>query len=136
MPDADDTVVTDVSFASDRISAAEEATAVVTVRNPQSTADTHLVELELFGEVVNSEEVTVPAGGTATVTFVHNIVAPGTYTARVDSETASIRVVEPDGPTSSPASEQTTTSTTFPGFGLVITLLALAFAALGVARRT
>jgi hypothetical protein len=97
---------------------------VVTVRNPQEAADTHLVELELFGQVVNSRTVAVPAGGRTTVEFVHNIVAPGSYTARVDSETATVRVLDRDGtPASTPAA---TTSTQFPGFGFAAALAALA----------
>jgi hypothetical protein len=129
--------VTDVSFQSERIAPAETATIVVTVRNPQSTADSHLVELELFGQTVNSQEVTVPAGGTTTVQFVHDIVAPGNYTARVDSETDTIRVVDSNGATASSTMTPATTSTRFPGFGPLVALVALVFALAGlsVARR-
>jgi PGF-CTERM protein len=129
--DSDGTVVTDVSFRSDQITASETAVIVVTVSNPQPTVGTHVVELELFDQIVNSREVTVPAGGETQVLFVHTIVSPGTYTARVDSETATIRVVDPDR-TATPAPAETTTS--FPGFGIVVALLSLAIIAL-VARR-
>jgi hypothetical protein len=128
----DDTVVTDVSFRSSRISTDERAVVVVTVQNPQSTPDTHTVELELFGQVVNSREVAVPAGETRTVQFVHHIVAPGTYTARVDSETATIRVVGADGNATATPTE---TATTFPGFGAVVAVLSVALAVLFFGRR-
>ena len=133
IPDADDTVVTDVSVQSDRISMDTPATISVTVANPQDVADTHTVELELFGQIVNSREVTVPANGVTTVQFTHNIVAPGTYTARVDDETATIRVVDPGQSTATPTS--TSTSTQFPGFGAGVALLAVALATLLFVRR-
>jgi hypothetical protein len=132
---ADDTVVTNVSFQSERISRDEAATLVVTVRNPQSTADTHTVEVELFGQVVNSREVTVPPDGVTKVEFTHNIVAPGTYTAHVGSETDTIRVVAPDG-TATPTPTPSTTSTTFPGFSVTAALLSIALALLAVRRST
>jgi hypothetical protein len=56
-------VVTDVSFRSEQIVASETAVIVVTVSNPQPTVGTHVIELELFDQVVNSREVAVPAGG-------------------------------------------------------------------------
>jgi PGF-CTERM protein len=128
-----DTTVVDVSFEQETIRSSEAATVVVTVRNPNETPDTHVVELEMFGQVINSREVTVPAGGETTVRFEHNIVAPGTYTARVDGETATIRVLEPD---QTPApSTPGATSTTFPGFGPAVVLVALLLAALALARR-
>jgi hypothetical protein len=121
----EDTAVVDVSFERGAIQPTEAAVVVVTVRNPHATPDTHAVELEMFGEVINSREVTVPANGETTVRFEHNIVAPGTYTARVDGETATLRVLEP-GETPSPEPTTSTTSTTFPGFGSVAVFLALA----------
>jgi hypothetical protein len=125
--------VTDVSFDSERIARDETATLVATVRNPQPTADTHTVELELFGQVVNSREVTVPPGGVTKVEFTHNIVAPGTYTARVGSETDTIRVVETsETATATPTS---TTSTQFPGFGFLVALVSLAVVFLGLSSR-
>ncbi|WP_152039368.1 hypothetical protein [Salinigranum salinum] len=127
----DDTAVVDVSFEQETIPTSEAAIVVVTVQNPHETPDTHVVELEMFGEVINSREVTVPADGETTVRFEHNIVAPGTYTARVDGETATLRVLEP-GETPSP---QPTTSTTFPGFEPVAVVLALALALVFGVRR-
>jgi hypothetical protein len=132
MPDVDDTVVTDVSFRSEQIRTDENATVVVTVKNPQETADTHEVELEMFGQVVNSQEVTVPAEGQRKVEFVHNIVAPGTYTARVDGETDTVDVV---GSSETTTASPTTTSTTFPGFGVVAVLLAVVLGSVLLARR-
>jgi hypothetical protein len=122
---ADDTVVTDVSFETPEIVAGERAVVSVTVANPQSVEDTHTVRLELFGEVVNTRAVTVAGGGTTTVQFTHEIVAPGEYTATVDSESATVRV-RPAGTTTSTAAE--TTSTEFPGLGAVTTLLAVVLA--------
>jgi hypothetical protein len=132
MPDVDDTVVTDVSFRSEQIRTDENATVVVTVTNPQETADTHEVELELFGQVVNSEAVTVPAEGQRKVEFVHNIVAPGTYTARVDGETDTVDVV---GSSETTTVSPTTTSTTFPGFGVIAVLVSVVLVGLAVVRR-
>jgi hypothetical protein len=101
---------------------------LVTVRNPNDTAERYPVRLELFGDVVNSQVVTVPAGGETTVRFVHDIVAPGNYTARVDSETATVRVLAPDeSRPASPSAGESTTSTQFPGFGPPAVFVALAF---------
>jgi PGF-CTERM protein len=83
--------------------------------------------------VINSRNVTVPAGGETTVRFEHNVVAPGTYTARVDGETATVRVRDP-GETPAPSTTGAT-STTFPGFGPAVALVALLLAALALARR-
>jgi PGF-CTERM protein len=133
---ADDTVVTDVSVRSARITTDEPAVITVTVRNPQPTVDTHLVELELFGQVINRREVTVPGGGAATVQFTYDIVAPGNYTARVDSETATIRVRAPGRATASLTATPTpATSTEFPGFGPVSVVVSLVLATLLFVRR-
>jgi PGF-CTERM protein len=129
----DDTVVTDVEARPSRITTNRQATVLVTVSNPQSEADTDTVELELFGEVVNTRNVTVPAGGETVVEFVYNIVQPGTYTARVDDRTATVTVVEPAG--SARSTSPMSTSTRFPGFGLGVTLVALTLAVLVVLRR-
>jgi hypothetical protein len=128
-----DTTVVDVSFEQETIRSSEAAIVVVTVRNPGEAPDSHTVELEMFGQVINSREVSVPADGETTVRFEHNIVAPGTYTARVDGETATIRVLEPD---QTPApSTPGATSTASPGLGPAVALLALLLAALALARR-
>ncbi|WP_318567644.1 PGF-CTERM sorting domain-containing protein [Salinigranum marinum] len=129
----DGVVVTDVSFEKQEIRPSEEAVVLVTVQNPTDRPRTDTVELELFGQLVNSREVTVPAGGETTVRFVHNIVAPGTYTARVDTETATVRVRAPRSTTASTSSSST--STTFPGFGPPVALVAAAVAALLFVRR-
>jgi hypothetical protein len=130
----EETAVVDVSFEQEAIRSSETAVVLVTVRNPNGTSETHVVELEMFGEVINSREVAVPAGGETTVRFEHNIVAPGTYTARVDGETATIRVLEP-GETPSPQPPTSTTSTTFPGFGAVAAVLALVLVLVSGVRR-
>ncbi|WP_136592533.1 PGF-CTERM sorting domain-containing protein [Salinigranum halophilum] len=88
----------------------------------------------MFGQVINAREVTVPARGEAAVQFNHNIVEPGTYTARVDDETATVTVVESADATSA-ATGTPTTSTQFPGFGPLVALSALLLAALFLARR-
>jgi PGF-CTERM protein len=77
--------------------------------------------------------VTVPANGVTTVEFAHNIVEPGTYTARVGNETATVRVLAADGTPPSTATPATT-STTFPGFGTVVALVALVVAAFRARR--
>jgi hypothetical protein len=127
----DDTVVTNVSFEPSRVSTNVQANVVVTVQNPQSTTDTHTVDLEISGQVVSSRQVTVPAGGEATVRFNFNFVEPGTYTARVDSETATVTVVEPGELTSTPDA----TSTQFPGFGPIVVLVSAALAVVLFTRR-
>ncbi|WP_372912362.1 PGF-CTERM sorting domain-containing protein [Salinigranum sp.] len=86
----------------------------------------------MSGQAVSSRQVTVPADGEATVQFNFNIVEPGTYTARVGSETATITVVDPAESTSTATPS---TSTQFPGFGVGVALSALALAALFLARR-
>jgi hypothetical protein len=130
-----DTVVTDVSFERGTIRSSETAVVVVTVRNPQSTADTHLVELELFDQVVNSREVTVAANDEATVRFVHTIVASGTYTARVGNETATIRVLASDEtPSSTPVADSPSTALPSVRLLVVVALVSFVVAAL-LARR-
>ena len=119
--------VTDVSFERETIRPSEEAVVVVTLRNPTDQPGTHTVELELFGQVVNSREVAVPADGETQVQFVHDIVAPGTYTARVDGETATVTVVDPG---QSP-STSTSTSTEFPGLGPLAAVVAVVVAIAG-----
>ncbi|WP_372910869.1 hypothetical protein [Salinigranum sp.] len=116
---ADGTVVTNVSFEPSRISTNVRAVVVVTVRNPQRVAGTHPVALELDGQPIETREVSVPARSTATVQFAFEFTSSGTYTARVDDETATITVVDPEAgtPTSS-------TSTRFPGFTPVTVVLA------------
>jgi hypothetical protein len=131
--DADDTVVTDVSVRSERVAVGEPTVVVVTVRNPTSTVDDHTVELELFEQIVNSREVRVPPRGEVQVEFTHNIVAPGTYTARAGSETATVTVVEADRGSDTPTTP--TTSTTFPGFGLFVAFLSVLAGGLVLARR-
>jgi PGF-CTERM protein len=80
--------------------------------------------------------VTVPGGGTARVTFVHDIVAPGNYTARVDSETATIRVTDSDqGAAFETATAASSTSTQFPGFGIVVALVAVVLGGFVAATR-
>jgi hypothetical protein len=128
-----DTQVTDVTAQPSRISTDEQVTVQVTVANPQSNADTDTVELELSGEVVNSREVTVPAGGETVVEFVYDVVQPGTYTARVDDQTATITVVESADSATSPATS--TTSTQFPGLSLGVTLVAFTLAVLAALHR-
>jgi hypothetical protein len=115
----DGTVVTDVSFQPSRISTNVRAVVVVTVRNPQRVADTHPVTLELDGQLIETREVSVPARSTATVQFAFEFTRPGTYTARVDDETATVTVVDPEAGTPT-----TSTSTQFPGFTPVTVVLA------------
>ncbi|AUV81963.1 hypothetical protein C2R22_10150 [Salinigranum rubrum] len=126
------TVVTDVSFEPSRISTNVQAVVVVTVRNPQTVSDTHPVELELEGQLVKTQDVTVPAESTASVQFAFEFANPGTYTARVDDETATVTVVEPEEGTPTAAS----TSTQFPGFTpLTVVLAVCVLSALAWRRR-
>jgi hypothetical protein len=126
--------VTDVSVRSERVAVGEPTVVVVTVRNPTTTADDHTVELELFGQIVNSREVRVPPRGAVQVEFTHEIVAPGTYTARAGTETATVTVVEADRRSDTPTTP-TATSTTFPGFGLFVAFVSVLAGGLLLARR-
>lgn len=127
------TVVTDVSFEPSRISTNVQAVVVVTVRNPQSVSDTHPVELELEGQLVKTQDVTVPAESTASVQFAFEFANPGTYTARVDDEAATVTVVEPEEGTPATAAA---TSTQFPGFTpLTVVLAVCVLSALAWRRR-
>lgn len=134
LPATNDTVVTTVTAEPQRVSAGERATILVTVKNPQPTADTHTVELELFGSVVDSNKVNVPARGETTVEFAYNIVEPGTHTVRVGSETTNVTVVEAENGTST-TTPSSMTSTQFPGFGPVVVLVSLVLAGLLLTRR-
>jgi PGF-CTERM protein len=123
--------VTDVSLDESRVAAGDEVTVTATVRNTGDVEDTYTATLELFGGVSGAKQVTVPPGETRTVTFVREVESPGTYTVRVGNESATLRVegdAESEGLGFAATGGQ-------PGFGPAAAVVALAAAALLLARR-
>lgn len=120
--------VTNVSASPKVVEAGNSTDIEVTVRNRKETAAKQTVRLHLFGEVVNGRTISVPANEKRTVTFSHQIVESGTYTARSGDESTKIRVQNSNGsstPTTSGAS-----SSLLPGLGAGIGALALVVFAL------
>jgi len=124
--------VAGVEQSNDSVFAGEPFQLTAHVQNTGTAAGTTTVELELFGGVVDTQEVSVPAGETVSVTFTRQIEAPGSYTASVGNATVSLQV---DGQsTTTPGSTTTTSSSSdvlSPGFGPTVAVLALALAAAG-----
>jgi PKD repeat protein len=129
--------VTDVSASAREVTSGEPLRVNATVRNTGGRVGSLDVELELFGEVVAVETVSVPPGETGTASFTHRLVAPGEYTASVADRNVTVAVVAEDeesGPTTTNSSNTDGSSASIPGFtmdaALVATLIALAGAAL------
>lgn len=101
-------------------------TVAATVENVGNADGEFDVRLRLFGEVVESREVTLPDGERREVAFDVTISAPGTYTARIGDQDAEVVV---RGTDESTARRSTTPGEGAgggsPGYGLLAGLLAL-----------
>lgn len=94
------------SFEPDRLTAGETVTATATVTNPGVTAITVPLALSVGGEVLTTEEVTVEANSTSTVTLSTAVTTPGTQTVSIGSQdVGEITVLEQE--TESPPSTRT-----------------------------
>jgi PGF-CTERM protein len=120
--------VADVSVNESTIATGEWVAITATVENAGTQSTEETVALTLFGEQVASETVEVAGGETREVTFVRQIDASGTFTAKVGDETADVEVTGQD-----PADDSSTPGVPIPGFGAGAAVTALVAAAL-VAR--
>jgi PGF-CTERM protein len=118
--------VADVSVNESAVAAGEQVAVTATVENPGSQAVSESVELTMFGEQVATRTVEVSGGETRTVTFVRQIDAPGTFTAKVGGEAAEVEVTEHDSDDDSPSAP----GVPIPGFGVGAAVVALVAAAL------
>jgi len=75
----DDFEVTDLSISSNSVAVGEPVTITATVTNNKDTAETYHLELMLNGEVKDSQDLTLNAGESNTVTFAIITDTPGDY---------------------------------------------------------
>ncbi len=104
----------DLKISPTEVEIEETVTISVVVRNSGGETGSHAVSLELDGETVATEDVTVAANASTTVTFTTSRDAPGTYTFGVDDLSGVITV----RPAAEPAAVQT--PATFTTSGLTI----------------
>jgi PKD repeat protein len=97
-----DIAVRNASIEPTTIATGEAATLSVTLENQGDVGGTRLVEMEGDGSVLESTEVTVPAGETATVSLTHRFDEAGEYVITVDGATAGTLVVAAPAETESP----------------------------------
>ncbi|EMA70630.1 hypothetical protein C461_00037 [Halorubrum aidingense JCM 13560] len=124
----------------DPIQTGEAFTIEAVVENPGEINGTKRVNLTLFDEVVDRQEVTLSPGERRTVSFDRQIASPGNYTAQVGNESVSLTVVgEPSsGP---PTSDPTETSSVGGGgvslasFAAILTVIATVVTGFFLVRR-
>lgn len=131
--------VSSVRVAPESVQAGAAVTITALVRNDGYADGSLPVALELFGEVVAVENVTLSTGESAEVSFTRTVYEPGSYEAAVGNETAEFRVVAAQ---SNGTATTTTTDSVLesaaetPGFGPVAALVgALVAVALALGRR-
>lgn len=130
----------DLSLAESTVVAGDPVTAIAAVENTGDTERTYAAALALDGTVVETVDVTIPAGATREVQFTHAVDSPGTYTLSVDDATAELTVES--RPTETAAGIETsvtddeTNGPGQPGFGVVAALVALVSAFLLARRRS
>nr|WP_275039104.1 CARDB domain-containing protein [Halorubrum aidingense] len=132
--------VRDATVSHDPIQTGEAFTIEAVVENPGEINGTKRVNLTLFDEVVDRQEVTLSPGERRTVSFDRQIASPGNYTAQVGNESVSLTVVgEPSsGP---PTSDPTETSSVGGGgvslasFAAILTVIATVVTGFFLVRR-
>jgi|AntRauMinimDraft_4_1070384.scaffolds.fasta_scaffold00265_7 PGF-CTERM protein len=130
--------VSTVEVAPGTVAAGEDVTITAVVSNVGHANGSLPVALELFGEVVAVENVTLAAGETREVSFTRRVQAPGTYEAVVDNASAEFQVTGDAGNgATAPANESVLESAAeTPGFGPVVALAGVVAAvALALGRR-
>ena len=75
----DDLEVTDLSVSPNSVAVGETVTITATVTNTKATEETYQLELKLNGEVEDSQDLTLGAGESDTVTFTITADTPGDY---------------------------------------------------------
>jgi hypothetical protein len=83
---------TELSLDRERIDAGERVEVTATVENTADVTETQPVELLVFGEVTDSQEVTLGPGESTTVTFTQRVDSPGTHTVEIAGQTQQIEV--------------------------------------------
>jgi len=120
------------------VAAGEDVTVTAVVSNVGHANGSLPVTLELFGEVVAVENVTLATGETREVSFTRSVHAPGTYEAVVDDESAEFRVTGDAGNGTTAATNESVleSAAETPGFGPVVALAGVVVAvALALGRR-
>jgi hypothetical protein len=135
-PRAPNISVTDLAVADRTVTAGERFDITATVANTGYAEGSERVELVLFGEVVATERVSVPAGETATVTFTREIQAAGTYDVAAGNASTSVDVIAANDATGSTTeSDGDASSAPVPGFGIGAAAFALVVAVVAALRR-
>jgi len=80
----------------------QEVSIRVTVENVGEDEGSTEVTLKVDGEEVDSQDVTVAAGATQTVTFTHSEAEEGTYAIKVDGQSGTLTVTAGPGPGEGP----------------------------------
>ncbi len=120
-------VATELSIDDERIEAGENVEITATVENTGPVTETRPVELLVFGEVTDTQEVTLEPGETTTVTFTQRVDAPGSHTVEVAGASQSLEVEgeEPSAPGGTEAENLGGNDPLTIGVGVIV-LLALA----------
>lgn len=87
---------TELSLSEERIEAGESVEVTATVENTGEVTETGQVSLLVFGEVVDSREVTLDPGESETLTFEQRVDSPGSHTVEVAGASEQLEV-EGDG---------------------------------------
>lgn len=108
--------VVEAALSDSRIEVGQVAEVTATVENQGSSSATATIALYVDGDVVDTIDVTVPAGESTTVRFESPFDGPGTHDIRVEETAAGRLVVEP---ASTPVDDSTTPRQTGHGTPLV-----------------
>jgi PGF-pre-PGF domain-containing protein/PGF-CTERM protein len=144
-----DISVTDVTVVTETLSAGQTAEITATIVNEGVTAGSTNVTLSLGGTSVAEQRLEVAGEETTTITFEQTIHQPGDYTVRVnDVEGGMISAGQPEeqlNTTGEQTANRSETNTTgpddnpiivnVPGFGSLVTLIAIIIATLLASRR-
>jgi CARDB len=87
-------VVVEASVSATTVTTEETLEVTATVENRGDSEGTFNAELRMDDVIVQTESVTIPAGGTETVTFSGEFAEPGEYAVSVNGESAATVVVE------------------------------------------
>ena len=145
--------VTDVTVDDTDVKAGDVIEVTATVANDGRADGTVRADLTVDGSVVATENVSLPAGATTTVSFDHELSSAGTMTVGVNGETTDLSVASVRTDESGDAAESTTTTSDDsggsddsedpdesnslgqPGMGVGVALVALLCASLLALRR-
>lgn len=83
---------TELSLDRERIDAGESVEVTAAVENTGNVTETSQVSLLVFGEVVDTQEVTLEPGEEGTLTFTQRVDSPGSHTVEVAGESQQLEV--------------------------------------------